>query len=247
MDGMIYTAMNSAQQILLKQTLNTHNLANANTTGFKATVDRFTALPVYGPGKPTRVISETNQAGTNFETGVLEYTGRNLDIAISGQGFIAVEGVDGKEAYTRAGNLKTDANGLLTTAKGNIVYGNGGLLALPPFEKIDIAADGTVSIIPTGQSANTVSAIDRIKLVNPDAANLERGQDGLFYHKDNLRANADAEVTLAVGSLENSNVNVIEGMVNMIELARAFEINTKLMRLTEDNDAATTELMKLNG
>lgn len=246
MDGMIYTAMNSAQQILLKQTLNSHNLANANTTAFKASVDRFVALPVYGPGKPTRVVTEANQAGIKFQPGVVEHTGRALDVAIAGEGFIAVEGIDGNEAYTRAGNLKMDENGFLKTASGQMLLGNGGLIALPPSEKIEISEDGTISVIPTGQSASTVAAIDRIKLVNPDPKDLQRGIDGLFYHRDNLVANPDAEVKLATGSLENSNVNVIESMVNMIELARAFEINTKLMRLTEDNDAATTELMKLN-
>ena len=247
MDGMIYTAMNSAQQILLKQSINSHNLANANTTAFKASVDRFVALPVYGPGQPTRVVTEVNQTGAKFDPGIIEYTGRDLDVAIKGEGFIAVEGADGNEAYTRAGNLNIDQNGFLRTAKGNILYGNGGLIALPPVEKIEIAPDGTISIIPTGQAANTVTAIDRIKLVNPDLTELQRGEDGLFYHKDNLVANPDADVNLATGSLENSNVNVIESLVNMIELARAFELNTKLMRVTEDNDAATTELLRLNG
>lgn len=246
MDGMIYTAMNNAQQVLLKQTANAHNLANANTTAFKSSIERFVAMPVYGPGKPTRVVNEVNQTGTNFTPGNIEFTGRELDVALEGEGFIAVQGNDGNEVYTRTGNLKIDQNGFLSTAKGNILFGNGGPIALPPFEKIEISPDGTISIIPTGQAANTVAAVDRIKLVNPDPAELERGSDGLFYHKDNLVQNPDANVLLAPGSIENSNVNVIDSMVTMIELARSFELNTKMMKLAEDNDAATTQLIKLN-
>lgn len=247
MDGMIYTAMNNAQQVLLKQASNAHNLANANTTAYKASIERFVALPVYGPGKPTRVVNELNQTAINFTPGAIEYTGRDLDVAIDGAGFIAVLGNDGNEVYTRMGNLKIDANGLLTTAKGNLVFGNGGPIALPPFEKIDISSDGTISLIPIGQTANTIAAVDRIKLVNPATIDLVRGDDGLFYHQDNLVAVADANVTLAIGSIENSNVNVIDHMVTLIELARAFELNTKMMKLAEDNDAATTQLLRLNG
>lgn len=246
MDGMIYTAMNNAQQVLLKQATNAHNLANANTTAFKASLDHFIALPIYGPGKPTRVVNELNQTAINFTPGAIEYTGRDLDVAIDGEGFIAVLADDGNEVYTRMGQLKIDANGLLNTAKGNLVLGNGGPITLPPFEKIDISADGTISLIATGQTANTIAAVDRIKLVNPATNELARGEDGLFYRQDNLIAQADANVTLAVGSIENSNVNVIDNMVTMIELARAFELNTKMMKLAEDNDAATTQLLRLN-
>lgn len=245
MDRLLYIAMSGAKETMLAQTVNTHNLANANTTGFRADLQAFQSLPVYGSVYPSRVYALTESMEVDFNPGALITTGRDLDVAINGDGWIGVQAPDGNEAYTRAGDLKINVNGLLTTGTGHPVMGNAGPVAIPPFEKLEIGADGTLSIQPLGQNPNTLAVVDRIKLVNPDIANLKKGDDGLIRMRDTQIAPPDARVRLQAGSLESSNVNSVESMVNMIRLARQFEIQIKMMSTAEENDEATTQLMRI--
>ena len=242
---MLYVAMNGAKQIELQQATNTHNLANASTTGFRADFDAIRSLPVYGPGNPTRVYSVDDRSGIDFNIGQVTQTGRDLDISISGKGFIAIQTPDGNEGYTRAGDLRVVNGGLLQTGAGHSVMGNDGPIALPPFEKLDIAADGTLSIIPTGQDASALAVIDRIKLVNPSTTELEKGLDGLLRAKNQTPIVADAAVRVASGTVEGSNVNSISELINMIELARKFEMHVKLMETAENNDASSASILRL--
>ena len=245
MDRMLYIAMNGAKQIELHQSTNAHNLANASTTGFRADFDTILSLPVYGPGQPTRVYSVDSRSGINFGSGQLSQTGRNLDISISGSGFIAIQAPDGGEAYTRAGDLRIANGGLLQTSSGNSVMGNDGPIALPPFEKIDIAVDGTISIVPVGQDASTLAVVDRIKLVNPPTEDLQKGSDGLIRSINQSEYTADASVQIVSGAIEGSNVNSVGELINMIELARKFEMHVKLMETAENNDASSTSILRL--
>lgn len=247
MDGMLYVAMNGAKQIQAQQATNTHNLANANTTGFRADFDTLRSLPVYGPGNPSRVYSVDERSGVNFDVGQVTQTGRELDISINGKGLIAVQAPDGSEAYTRAGDLRVVNGGLLQTGAGFSVMGNDGPIALPPYEKLDIAADGTLSIVPLGQDANALAVIDRIKLVNPPLDNLEKRLDGLITTKDGAAAVADASVRIASGTVEGSNVNSVSELINMIELARKFEMQVKLMETAENNDSSSATILRLRG
>ncbi|MCP4406977.1 MAG: flagellar basal-body rod protein FlgF [Gammaproteobacteria bacterium] len=245
MDRLLYIAMSGAKETMLAQTVNTHNLANANTTGFRADLQAFQSLPVYGPVYPSRVYALTESMEVDFNPGALITTGRDLDVAINGDGWIGVQAPDGNEAYTRAGDLKINVNGLLTTGAGHPVMGNAGPVAIPPFEKIEIGTDGTLSIQPLGQNPNTLAVVDRIKLVNPDIADLKKGDDGLIRMRNAQIAPPDARVGLQAGSLESSNVNSVESMVNMIRLARQFEIQIKMMSTAQENDEATTQLMRI--
>ncbi len=247
MDGMLYVAMNGAKQIQTQQATNSHNLANANTTGFKADFDTLRSLPVYGPGNPTRVFSVDERSGINFNSGEIVQTGRDLDISVNGPGFIAVQGPDGAEAYTRAGDLRVENGGLLKTGAGFAVMGNDGPIALPPYEKLDIAADGTLSIIPVGQDASALAVIDRIKLVNPPTEELEKNTDGLIRSADGRNIEPDASVRIASGAVEGSNVNSISELINMIELARKFEMHVKLMETAENNDSSSASILRLRG
>ena len=172
-------------------------------------------------------------------------TGRDLDIAINGDGWIAVQGPDGKEAYTRAGNLQVDATGQLMTATGQPVLGDGGPINIPPYTSIFFARDGSISIVAQGQAPDTASTVGRIKLVNPPEADVQRGDDGLFRMKDGSDAPPDAAVQISSGMLESSNVNTAEAMVNMIELARQFEMQVKAIRTAEENAAAASQLMSI--
>ena len=245
MDRSLYIAMNGAKQTLLAQTANANNLANTQTTGFKSDLEQFRSMPVFGPGYPSRVYAMTERPGTNLAPGAIQTTGRNLDVAINGEGWIAVQGQNGKEAYTRAGNLKLTPEGLLQTGTGLSILGNNGPIAIPPADKLDIGLDGTISIIPLGGNAATTAVIDRIKLVKPTLDNLEKQQDGLLYLKQGTQSEASADVSLVQGALEGSNVNAISAMVEMIELARNFELQTKAMKQTNENSGVSAKLMQM--
>lgn len=247
MDRMIYLAMSAAKQSMHAQALSTHNLANATTAGFKADFEAMRAIPVYGEGHPDRAFAMTERPGIDFSPGPIESTGRDLDIAVNGEGFIAVQAPDGTEAYTRAGDLQVTVNGQVLNGAGHPVLGNGGPIALPQFQSMVIGVDGTISVRPLGQEANTLAQADRIKLVNPDPAQLKKGPDGLFRLADGSNAPADAAVRVVNGSLEHSNVNSVSEMVNLIEHARQYEMAVKAMSTAQRMDAAGARLLNLNG
>ena len=246
MDRMLYVAMTGAQQTLRAQAMVSHNLANANTVGFRQDLADFRSMPVFGDqGMPTRVYAMAERPGADLRLGRVMTTGRDLDVAIQGEGWIAVQESDGSEAYTRAGDLQVDANGLLTTANGRPVLGNGGPISIPPAEKIEIGADGTLSIRPLGEApANTVE-VDRIKLVKPADGALYKDASGLMRASDGQPAAPDASVRLQGGALESSNVNPAEALVSMIESARRFELQVKMMKVAEDNSSTTNQLLRL--
>lgn len=247
MDRMLYVAMAGARQTLTAQTMNSHNLANASTTGFRQDLAAARSVPVFAAeGLPSRVYALAERAGIDLRPGPIASTGRDLDVALATEGFLAVRDAAGNEAYTRAGDLKLDVNGQLTTGAGHPVLGDAGPIAIPPAEAIEIAADGTVSIRPLGQSAATLAVIDRIRLVRPDPARLYKGNDGLLHLDAGVTAAPDAGVRLASGALEGANVNVPAALVQMIDLARQYETQVKLMSAAADNERATDRLIGLS-
>ncbi|HEV7610237.1 MAG TPA: flagellar basal-body rod protein FlgF [Steroidobacteraceae bacterium] len=245
MDRMLYVAMAGAKETLRAQTVNNHNLANVSTNGFKADLEAFQSRSVDGSGFASRVYAQSTPNGWDSTSGALLTTGRDLDIAVNGQGWITVQGADGKEAYTRAGDLQLDPTGALTTATGHPVLGDGGPVVVPPYSSILFGRDGSISIVAQGQTPETTSTIGRLKLVNPLKDQIVRGDDGLFRMKDGSEAPSDAAVQVSSGVLETSNVNAAEAMVNMIELARHFEMQVKAIRSAEENGAAAAQLMRL--
>ncbi len=244
MDRMLYVAMSGASETMLAQGTNSNNLANANTTGFLSDLQQFRSMPVFGDGFPTRVFALSERPDIDFTRGSIQSTGRDLDVAVRGDSWIAVQSKDGSEAMTRAGDLQIDANGLLMTGTGLPVLGNNGPIAIPPTEKIEIATDGTISIRPLGQGANELAIVDRIKLLTPQKSELEKGMDGLIRLKSGLPAIADADARITTGALESSNVNTVSALVDMIELARKFEMQVKMMKTAEDTDAASASILK---
>lgn len=245
MDHAIYVLMSGAKQTMLAQSVNSNNLANANTTGFKADMAQFRSMPVYGPGLPTRAYAMTENHATNFESGAIHQTNRALDISLQGDGWIAVQAENGDEAYTRAGDLHTTPDGLLLTGSGLVVIGDFGPVTIPLSGKIEIGNDGTISAIPLGDSAVTLAAVDRIKLVNPDPSLLTKGNDGLMRMKDGSLAEEAAEVRIVSGSVESSNVNIVDSMVTMIELSRSFEMQVKMMETLSKNEEASAKLLSI--
>lgn len=247
MDRAIYIAMTGAKNNMLAQTARANNLANANTTGFRADFEQARSQGVYyGDGLPTRAYSQTERPATDFTHGSLQETGRDLDVAIEGDGFFVVTAADGSEALTRAGNLNIDANGVLHTGNGLPLKGNGEVIVLPPLEKLEIAKDGSITIQIQGQGPEALALVDRIRLVNPDTQNFEKGEDGLFRLKDGGEFLPDAEVTVASGFVETSNVNVIDEFTNILALARQYETQIKMMSTVEQNADASVRLLQLS-
>lgn len=247
MDEMIYVAMNGAKQLERAQAMASHNLANANTVGFRAQMHLFQGVDVEGPGYQTRVNTIVTPGGWNSGKGALITTGNELDVSVSGTGWLAVQAPDGSEAYTRAGDLRVTALGVLTTGAGHPVLGNnGGPVAIPPHSKLSVGGDGTLSVISKGQGAETMASIDRLKLVNPAKDDLFKGDDGLMHTRTGEPAEADADVRLTTGVLEKSNVSVVDTMVDMIGISRRYEMQVQMMKMASDNASASSSVMRLS-
>jgi flagellar basal-body rod protein FlgF len=243
MDRLIYTAMTGASQTMSRQASVAHNLANVGSAGYRAEEHRLRAVQVQSQALPTRAFVVDASTHTNFASGPMQSTGREMDVAVQGPGWIALAMPDGSEAYTRNGSLQLDVNGVLQTRNGVPVQGDGGPISVPPDVKVSIGADGSVSVIPQSGAQNTVNAVGRIKLVNPAETDLVRGADGLFRMRGGEAAPISENTRLASGYIEGSNVNAAEQMVSMISLARQFEMQMKLLNLASTNDQAATQVI----
>jgi flagellar basal-body rod protein FlgF len=243
MDRGLYVAMTGAKQIMQAQAVNNHNIANLSTVGFRADTVAFDSEPIYGPGYATRVNAVAGDAGTDFSSGVMQSTSRDLDIAVNGKGFIAVRGTDGKEAYTRAGDLRLSPTGAVTTASGLAVLTESGPLVIPPSTQVTIGGDGTVSVVPQGSAPFAVTQVDRIKLVNPALKDLQKGDDGLLRLKSGGKAKTDDTVSVTSGMLESSNVNAAQSLISMIELQRLYEFQIKSINSSNQNEQSAERLI----
>lgn len=243
MDRVIYLAMNGATQLAERQATTAHNLANLNTTGFRAQIDSFRAVPVQGPSLPTRAYVIDATTGSDFSQGAMQDTGRALDVAIRGSGWIALRQADGSEVYTRDGKLRLNENGVLTGAHDLAVAGDTGPITAPPDARLSVGADGTISAIDVQGKA---TALGKIKLVNPAPQDVQRGDDGLFRTRSGEAADTDIGVQLHASMLEGSNVNAIDAMVSLISLARGFELQMNLLKNAESNDTKAGQIMQMN-
>ena len=242
---MLYVAMTGASQNTLALQSHANNLANVSTHGFRRDFEQARSMPVFGDSLPARAYAMSERPGTDFTPGALQETGRDLDIAIEGDGWIAVQTPLGGEAYVRTASLKIDSVGILRAGNDLPVMGNAGPVVIPPEQKIEIGRDGTISIRALGENPNVMAEIDRIKLVNPDPANLSKGTDGLIHHAGGP-AEADANVQLISGFVETSNVNAVAEMTSILALSRQFELQVKLMRTAEEDAAAMTKVMQIS-
>jgi len=246
MDRLAYLASAGAKQLLHRQETIAHNLANVNTTGFRADLDAFRAVPVQGEGMGTRVFVAESTPGFDSSAGPLQATGRNLDVAVDGEGYMAVESRDGSEAYTRAGSLDVGPDGVLRTRSGLAVLGDGGPITIPENARVTIGGDGTVSAI-TGNNSKNANVLGKIKLVSAPAASLVKGGDGLLRPVNGNAPASDAAIKLVDGTLEGSNVNPVDALVGMIAVARQFETQMRLMSNAEQNSRDATKLLSTNG
>jgi len=246
MDKLIYTSMTSGKHTLAQMDTVTHNLANISTDGFKAQMDSFRAVPKLSTDLPVQAFVVNATTGADFTPGVTHETGRALDVAVQGSGWLVVQGKDGKEAYTRGGSLKTDENGVLQIPRGLNLVGEGGDITIPPDVNVTIAKDGTIATIPVGNNVANSTLIGRLKLVNPPENTLVRSDDGLFRTKDGSQPDADPNVALVGGSIESSNVNSVESLVTMITLARQFDIHMQMLSNAQTSDAKASSIVSLS-
>jgi flagellar basal-body rod protein FlgF len=246
MDRLIYIAMNGAKATLERQAVTANNMANVSTTGFKGQIDVFRALPVVGEGAKTRVFTVDTTPAADWKEGPIMQTGRNLDVAVNGKGWIAVLGPDLREGYTRAGDLQLNPNGLLQTRSGFNVMGEGGPITVPPNTEVTIGDDGTVSAIPTDSIPNTVNILGQIRLVNPPERDLVRSDDGLFRLRRPGPVLPDPNVRLTSGALEGSNVSMVQALVDMIAQARHYDTQIKLLQTAETNARSWSQVMSLS-
>lgn len=250
MDRMIYTAMSGAQQSFNRQAIVSNNLANVSTAGFRGQLDAMRAVPVQGAGAwGTRVSVMTTTPGTDFSAGPVEATGRDLDVALSGAAWLAVQDAGGAEAYTRQGDLQVSPEGMLMSG-GRPVVGDGGPIIVPLGAQVSVGSDGTVSAIGAGDAPDTLVDVGKLKLVTPpDDNRLQRGADGLFRALD-ANGNAaplpaDANARLQSGALEGSNVSAVASMVDMISSARQYEMQMKVVQSSEDNARQADQLLSV--
>ena len=238
MDRLIYLAMSGAKASMQRQDSLANNLANASTTGFRAEMQAFRAVPVRGDGASTRVYALESTIGYDDRAGPLQTTGRPLDVAPQGKAWLAVQSLDGTEAYTRAGALQVSAEGQLVTPSGLPVLGDGGPIAIPAGATLEVASDGTIT---ASSGRGRPQSLGKLKLVTPEAP-LTRGTDGLFRAADG-ELPTDPAAKLQSGALEGSNVSAVETMVSMIAAARQFEQQMKVLQGAEQREQGAAKLL----
>lgn len=246
MDKMLYVSMTGAHNNTLAQRAHANNLANVSTNGFRRDFEQARAMPIFGDGYPARVYAMSERPGTDFTPGSMQETGRDLDVAVGGKGWLAVQAPDGSEAFVRTASLNVDALGVLRTGNGLPVMGNAGPIAVPPEQKIEIGQDGTISIRALGEGPSVLAEVDRLKLVSPDLKQMEKGSDGLIRFKGQGPLQPDATVQITSGFLESSNVNAVEEMTAILSLSRQFELQVKMMRTAEDNSSAMARVLQMS-
>ena len=242
---MLYVAMTGASQNALAQKAHANNLANISTTGFQRDLEQARSMPVFGDSFPARAYAMTERPATDFSPGSMLETGRDLDVAIGGDGFIAVQAPDGSEAYVRTASMNIDALGVLRAANGMPIMGNGGPIAVPPEQKVEVGEDGTITIRAMGEGPEVMAEVDRIKMVNPDLKSMTKGLDGLIHTSNGQPAVADANVKLVSGFLESSNVNAVEEMTSVLALSRQFELHIKMMTTAKEGDEAMARVLQI--
>lgn len=243
-DKALFVDMGGAKSAMRSLRVIANNLANTNTIGFRA--DFETAKPHKSHSNDklqTRIYAASMDGWSDMRQGPITDTGRDLDVAIRGKGYIAVQTKEGQEAYTRAGNLEIGANGVLMTARGDVVKGIQGLINIPPSSRITISESGVVTVQPMGQGSLDLANVGQIKIVDIAPANLKKNVDGLYYPKDGINPPPSSDVTLVSGALEGSNVDPVQALTSLIDMSRQFEIHTRLMKSVEDNSGKVNQLL----
>ena len=247
MDKFLYISMSGAKESMNALAIHSNNLANANKTAFKASFEQARSMQIYGEGQPSRVFSVTEEPGQNFESGIMQTTGRDLDISVQGDGWFTVESELGGEGMTRSGGLNISQNGFLVDNNGSRVLDTRGapIFIQLPVEKFNIRQDGMLEVRPEGAPADAMEDVAQIKLVNPNVKDIMRGEDGLFRRIDGELPLLDRNVRIQSGTLEASNVNLSSELTSLINLQRHFEMQIKMMKKAEEIDKSSESLLRV--
>ncbi|WP_043619097.1 flagellar basal body rod protein FlgF [Chromobacterium violaceum] len=246
MDRVLFLAMTGAKHEAWQQATTANNLANVNTNAFKADLAAYRALPVVGDGTPTRTYVVDNTIGFDASQGSLQHTGNPSDFALGTPGFFAVQGADGQEAYTRDGGYVLDATGLMRTHSGLLIMGDGGPITVPAGSQVQLGSDGSVMAVPQSGANRAPQLVGQIKMVNPGPKDVYKGEDKLFHVNGGGTLPASADVKLVPETLESSNVNSVEALVQMISHGRQYELNIKMMQTSQQNDQQAAQLLSMS-
>lgn len=248
MDRLVYTALSGLKGKMDAQATIANNIANASTIGFRADRINFERLLVKGDGHDSRQPNVESVVDMDRRAGTVMQTGRDLDIAITGDNWLAVQASDGGEAYTRRGDLRIAPSGVLETGDGFPVMGSGGPITVPPHDRVMIADDGSISIVlPGADPSQPPQLIDRLKLVSDQGSNTVKGLDNLLHVRGGGALPDDLDARVQTGALEQSNVNLTQALVDMIENQRSYEVQANLLRDAKQMDESAASLMRVNG
>lgn len=245
MDRLAYASISAMRTAMARQTATAHNLANANTPGFRADMGAAQAIWEPGQGLSTRALPSEETVGSDMRQGAVSHSGKPLDVALQRDALLTVQAPDGSEAYTRRGDLQISDSGLLTTGEGSSVLGDGGPITIPPADKVVIDPQGQISIVPQGGDPKDVQQVDTIKLVSPAGSKIVKGTDGLFRVRGGGALPTDPDARLESGAIEGSNVNASQSLVDMIEASRAWETQVKMLGTAKEMDTSAAQLMQL--
>ncbi|PZU57313.1 MAG: flagellar biosynthesis protein FlgF [Sphingobium sp.] len=246
MDRLVNTALTAMRGAMARQSAIANNLANADTTGFRAEIANATTQWLNGETFDTRAQQAEQVLGADMSGGAVKATGNPLDVALDGDALLGVQSNDGSEAYTRRGDLRTTDSGLLTTGDGYAVLGEGGPITLPAYDSLSIAKDGGIWIVPQGGDPALPQQVDKLKLVNAKGSSIAKGTDNLFRETNGGVLPDDPVATVTAGSLEGSNVNATAALVQMIEASRSWETQIKMINTAKDIDDSGASLMRLD-
>lgn len=245
MDRLIHTALSGLRGAMSRQATTANNLANVSTTGFRAEMSAARSTWIRGATLGARAQATQEVTGADMRAGTVTATGRDMDIAMQGDALLAVQASDGSEAYTRRGDLQVSATGVVTTGDGHPVLGESGPLTLPPADSVRIAEDGAVWIVPAGGDPNAPTQIDRLKLASPTGSSVVKGLDGLFRVRGDGALPSDPQARVTPRSLEGSNVEVSQALIDMVEASRSWDTQLNLVNSLRDLDTSAADLMRL--
>ncbi|MCH7629236.1 MULTISPECIES: flagellar basal body rod protein FlgF [Novosphingobium] len=245
MDRLIYTAYSGMSGSMVRQRVIASNMANAQTTGFRA--EMLNALPVTlkGPSLEARAMTEGEVRGASMKQGALVETGNPLDVALQGRTMLSVQAEDGSEAYTRRGDLSIDPTGVLVNGDGRPVVGDAGPVTVPPGSKVSIGPDGSVLVADPATPDQPPQQVARIKIASFEGSQIQKGLDGLFRVVGGGVLPADEDAKVNIGALEQSNVDPTAILVEMVEAQRLFDMRTKLISTAKEVDENSASLMRL--
>ncbi len=245
MDRLVYTALSGLRSQMAAQTTIANNIANASTIGYRADRVSFDRMVLEGSGLESRQMAAEQVEDFDRSAGAVMQTARPLDVAVTSDSWIAVQAKDGSEAYTRRGDLQIAASGVLETGDGFPVMGSGGPITVPPADKIMVAADGTLSIVPRGGDPMQPQELDKIKLVSTQGSQTSKGLDNLLHVKGGGVLPEDMDAKVQSGALEQSNVNMTQALVDMIENQRSYEVQANLLKEAKNMDESAASLMRM--